>query len=133
MSAKSKHKGPLYDHPSFEVALWPYRTGSVVTVDVGYSDSTGRHRSRVAFWHLHLTRAELTGRCSDDVLRILCDSLVRRLESGAEDPADLTVGRENRSRRSPGAPLGATGGTVIQDPLPGLPADSGTPGGVDTV
>lgn len=133
MSSKAKPKGPLYDHPSFEVSLWPYRTGAVVEVGVGFSDGTGRHRSRIAYWHVDLTRGQLAGRTSDDVLRLLCDCLVRRLESGTEDPADYTVGRENRSRRSPGAPGGATGATVTQDCLPGLQPTLDTPGGVDTL
>jgi len=67
----------------------------------------------LARWHLRLTRADLAGHSTDDVLRAVIDRLVHRLDSTG-DPADY------RAAVGIGAPLGATGGTVTQDPLPGM-------------
>ncbi len=113
-------RGPVDPKTSLHVALYPWSGHSVITVDVGSSDSTGRHLSRLAYWHVELTRADLHGKSSDDVLRLLSECLLRRLEPGAGDPADQVAGRGSEQARGPGAPLGATGGTVTQDCLPGI-------------
>ena len=117
--SKAAH-GPVDPKPSLHVALYPWRESSVVTVDVGTSDSNGRHVSRIAYWHVELSRADLHGKSTDDVLRLLCECLVRRLKSGASDPADQVARSEPNAAAGPGAPLGATGGTVTQDCLPGI-------------
>ena len=117
--SKRAHE-PVDPKRSLHLSLLPWTGYSVVTVDVGTSDSTGRHLSRLAYWHVDLTRADLSGKSSDDVLRLLCECLLRRLESGARDPADQVAGRSASAAVGPGAPLGATGGTVTQDCLPGI-------------
>lgn len=113
-------RGPVDPKTSLHVTLQPWTGHSVVTVDVGSCDSTGRHVSRLAYWHVALTRSDLHGKSSDDVLRLLCQCLLRRLESGASDPADQVAGREQPTAVGPGAPVGATGATVTQDCLPGI-------------
>ena len=111
---KDKDVGrPLTDGRHFVVEYWPYTTHTVAEIIVAWRGSDGPHRSRLARWHLRLSRADLAGHSTDDVIRSLIDGLVRRLESGA-DPAD------HQSAVGPGAPLGATGGTVTEDTLPGL-------------
>lgn len=66
----------------------------------------------LARWHLRLTRADLAGHCTDDVIRAVLDRVMHHLDTPG-DPADY------RAAVGPGAPVGATGATVIQDPLPG--------------
>jgi hypothetical protein len=105
---------PLADGKHFVVEYWPYTTHTVAEIIVAWRGGDGPHRSRLARWHLRLSRADLAGHSTDDVLRILVNSLVRRLESGA-DPAD----RQAQAVGS-GVPLGTAGGTVTQDSLPGL-------------
>ena len=117
--AKSVHQ-PVDPKRSLHVNLYPWGSHSVVTVDISASDSTGRHVSRLAYWHVDLTRADLHGKSSDDVIRLLCECLLRRLESGPIDPADQVAISEDPKAEGPGAPLGATGGTVTQDCLPGI-------------
>ena len=111
---------PVDRKPSLAFTVYPWSAHSVVTVDVGHHDGTGRHVRRIAYWHLELSRAELSGHSTDHVLRLICLSVLRRLESGAVDPADQVARAGDSSAEGPGAPLGATGGTVTQDCLPGI-------------
>ena len=115
----SKRKGtsePVDSQRRISVTVWPYSTYSVATVDIGWRDGSGPCSSRLARWHLRLTRTDLAGHTTDDVLRVIVDCLVHRLESGP-DPADY------RAAVGPGAPLGATGGTVTTDPPEGQQPD----------
>jgi len=120
MSKQRPTREPVDGKPSISITLYPWVAHSVVTVDVSAHDSTGRHSSRLAYWHVNITRAELAGKSTDDVLRLLCERILRRLESGPSDPADQVAGRTESTAVGPGAPVGATGATVTQDCLPGL-------------
>ena len=117
MSRTKGTREPVDRQPSLSITIWPYVGYTVCTVDAGWRDGAGPHRSRLARWHLRLSRADLAGHTTDDVLRSLIDSLVRRLESGP-DPAD------HHAAVGTGAPLGATGGTVTTDPREGPQLDS---------
>lgn len=72
--------------------------------------------SSLVVWsgHLAVGRRDLTGKSPRDVSIMLGDELWRHLHDGYPntDSQPPAVG--------PGAPLGATGGTVPQDTLPGL-------------
>jgi hypothetical protein len=91
----------------------PWTTHTVVVVSLESRSRAGRSHSILARWHLRLTRADLAGHGTDDVLRAVLDRLLHRLDSGA-DPADYlaAVGL--------GVPVGTTGATVTTDTLPGL-------------
>lgn len=117
MSRSKGTREPADRQPSLSITFWPYTTHTVVTIDAGWRDGTGAHRSRLARWHIRLSRSDLAGHQTDDVLRSLVDGLVHRLESGA-DPADhvKAVGS--------GVPLGTTGGTVTTEHPAGAPTDS---------
>lgn len=118
---------------SLSVTVHPFTTHSVVTVDVGAHDRAGWHRSRIAQWHVRLTRADLAGHRTDDVVLAILGMVVHRLESGRFDPADWhATRRPSTTAVGPGAPAsGATG--AVQDPLPGAAADSSAPGSVGGV
>ena len=120
MARGQRKSEPADTKPSLAFTIYPWTTHSIVTVDVGHHDSTGRHVSRIAYWHLELSRADLAGQPTDDVLRLICKRLMRRLESGATDPADQVARGEESRPEAPEPPLGATGGTVTQDCLPGI-------------
>ena len=91
---------------SISLDVHPYTTHTVVTLSVASRGPAGVHRARLATWYVRLTRADLAGHTTDDVLRVVLERILHRLESGA-DPADYQA-----SAIGPGAPLGATGGTV---------------------
>lgn len=113
--ARSKRKKELADDQKrIVLSVFPYSGHSVCTIGIGYRDAAGVHDTRLAYWHLRLTRGDLAGHSTDDVLRAIVGALVRRLDDG-RDPAD-----QQTTAGGPGAPLGATGGTVPQDSLPGL-------------
>lgn len=113
----SKHKGNQSADPTgraLSLHFNPYTTHAVATVSVEWRDGAVRRSTHLGRFHLHVTRADLAGQPLHSVVAILVDSLLRRLEpNGLRDPADVTA-------VGPGAPLGATGGTVINVPLPGL-------------
>ena len=120
MTRKSTSKGPADAQKHLSITVYPWSTHSTVDVAVGWRDADGAHRSRLAYWHVRLTRADLAGHATDDVLRAILERILHRLDTAA-DPAD------RQSAVGPGAPLGATGGTVTTDPqgpgeptLPGL-------------
>lgn len=117
MSRTKGTREPADRQPSLSLTFWPYTSHTVVTIDAGWRDGTGAHRSRLARWHLRLSRTDLAGHKTDDVLCSLVNSLVHRLESGP-DPADHVkpVGS--------GVPLGTVGGTVTTEHLAGVQTDS---------
>jgi len=91
----------------------PWTTHTVAVLSLESRDSTGRSHSVLARWHLRLTRADLAGHSTDDVLRVVIDRLLHRLDSTG-DPADY------QAAVGIGVPVGTTGATVTQDPLPGM-------------
>jgi len=90
----------------------PWTTHTVVVISLESRSSAGRSHSVLARWHLRLTRADLAGHGTDDVLRAVLDRLLHRLDSSG-DPADYlaAVGL--------GVPLGTVGGTVTTEPPAG--------------
>lgn len=131
--ASSKIRKPVDDGPSIQLRCDPYVGHSVVTVVLRYRAGSSRADRRLAQWNVRLTRADLAGHSVDDVLLAVLGVVMRRLESGRTNPAKWDDdGRANPTAVGPGAPAsGATG--AVQYPLPGMPADSGTPGSVGTV
>lgn len=133
MSESKGAREPADRKPSLAFTIYPWKAHSIVTVDVGHHDSTGRHVRRIAYWHLELSRAELAGHSTDDVLRLICNGVLRRLESGAKDAGDQVAHGSDSDAAGPGAPDGATGRAVKQDCLPGTWPTPRTPGGIDSV
>lgn len=119
--------------PSISIKCEPYTGHSVVTVVL--STRRGRERAdyRLARWHVRLTRADLAGHNTRDVLLAVLAVVVQRLERGGSDPADWHAGASGSHEAvGSGAPAsGATG--AVQDSLPGLGADSPALGGLDLV
>lgn len=117
MSRTKGTRGPADAQRCISITAWPWTGSTDVVVAVGWRDAAGPHRSTLARWSLRLTRADLAGHSTDDVLRALLERVLHRLESGA-DPADhvKAVGT--------GAPLGATGGTVTTEHPADAPTDS---------
>lgn len=130
MSRTKKAAAPVDRKPSLSLTIYPWSWGSVITVDVGHHDSTGRHVSRIAYWHLELSRSELVGKSTNDVLRLLCERVLRRLESGPTDPADSVAVGPRHQAEGPGAPDGATGRAGIQGSLSGIQPTLDTGGGI---
>jgi len=95
----------------------PWTTHTVVVVSLESRGSNGRSHSVLARWHLRLTRADLAGHGTDDVLRAVLDRLLHRLDSTG-DPADY------QAAVGIGVPVGTTGATVTTDSLEGALADS---------
>ena len=119
MSAKRATREPADTKPSLRVEFWPWRTYTVATVDVGYRDGAGVHRSRLCYLHLRLSRSDLSGLTGDDVLRTLCLSLLRGIES--RDPANRYSTGKVTGRPEASAPLeGPQGEDIPKTALPGL-------------
>lgn len=119
MSSSNKSRKPADDAPRLAITFWPWRTYTVATVDVGYRDNDGVHRSRLCYLHLRLSRADLAGLAGDDVLRTLCHSLLRGVES--RDPANRYSTGKVTARPEASAPLeGPQGEDPTQTALPGL-------------
>ena len=119
MSKQKASREPADTKPSLRVEFWPWRTYTVATVDVGYRDGAGIHRSRLCYLHLRLSRADLAGLTGDDVLRTLCLSLLRGVES--RDPANRYSTGKVTTRPEAPAPLeGPQGEDHTQAALPGL-------------
>ena len=120
MSRTKGSREPVDQQSSLSLTLYPWTTHTVAEVDLGWRRDGATHRSRLAYWHLDVTRADLAGRATDDVIRILVDGLLRHLD-GSHDPADAyAVAAASDTGEATGAPLGAMGGTVTQDSLPGI-------------
>lgn len=113
MSSIKGSRVPVDSQKGLILDVRPYTTHTIVSVAIDWRDQSGRHHSPLASWHLRLTRADLAGHSTDDVLRAVFTRILRRMESGRQDPAD-------RQAEGSGAPLGAGGGTVTEDTLPGL-------------
>jgi len=113
MAGKPKGREPVDPLRTLRLEVVPWTTHSVVVISLESRNATGRSHSVLARWHIRLTRADLAGHRTDDVIRAILVRLLHRLDSPG-DPADriAAVG--------PGAPVGATGATVTQDRLPGL-------------
>lgn len=114
MASKASKRKPADDQKRIFLEVFPYAGHAVCTVGLGYRDAGGVHRTRLAYWHLRLTRGDLAGRATDDVLRAIVKAIVQRLDDGP-DPAD-----RQSTGGAPGVPLGTAGGTVTEDTLPGL-------------
>ena len=112
-------KEPVDRQPCLKVEFWPWRDYTVATVDVGYRDHSGTHRSRLCYLHLRLSRGDLAGLSGDAVLRTLCLSLLRGVES--RDPANTYAAARPLTRPAAPAPLeGPQGDEIPQTALPGL-------------
>jgi len=112
MSAAKRTRVTPDEIKTLRIDVVPWTTHTVVVVSLESRNAGGRSHSVLARWHLRLTRADLAGHGTDDVLRAVLDRLLHRLDSSA-DPADYlaAVGI--------GVPVGTTGATVTNDPLPG--------------
>lgn len=113
MSRSKGTREPADACKSISIQAWPWSSHTVVVVAVHSRGPAGRSDSTIARWHLRLSRGDLAGHTTDDVLRVLIERVLLRLDA-EPDPADFSAAV------GPGAPLGATGGTVTPDPLPGL-------------
>lgn len=118
--------------PELRLSVSPYDGHSVVTVVISTRSGSQRIDRRLARWHVRLTRADLAGHNTRDVLAVVLGMVMHRLEQPSGDPADWHATRPNRAAVGPGAPDGATGRAWTQDRLPGMSADSDTPGGLDS-
>ena len=119
MSGTRSAREPVDRKPSVSIEFWPWSTYTVATVDVGYRDRSGVHRSRLAYLHLRLSRSDLAGIAGDDVLRTLCLGLLRGIES--RDPANRYSTGQVTDRPQASAPLeGPQGEEIQQTALPGL-------------
>lgn len=90
----------------------PWTTHTVAVLSLESRSASGRSHSVLARWHLRLTRADLAGHSTDDVLRAVIDRLMHRLDSTG-DPADY------QAAVGIAVPLGTTGGTVTTEPPEG--------------
>jgi hypothetical protein len=123
MTGKRSTREPVDAMRTLRLEVVPWTTHTVAVLSLESRSAAGRSHSVLARWHLRLTRADLAGHSTDDVLRAVIERLLHRLDS-AGNPADYlaAVGI--------GIPLGITGGTVTTDsgrgvadpqpPLPGL-------------
>lgn len=114
MDAHDQRVRPTEDAHWIIYAFYPWDEYTEAVIDLrSLVDGVGRS---VIVWrgHLPLGRGDLRGRSPRDVAIMLGDELWRHVHPGdpTPGPQDPAVG--------PGAPLGATGGTVPQDTLPGL-------------
>jgi hypothetical protein len=119
MSKTSSTKGVQDDLKYLTLSFQPFTTHTVATLVSGSSRSGGPVDRFLARWHLSITRADLAGHSTSDALHVLVDMVVHRLRTGG-DPADRYATDSDAQPVGSGAPLGATGGTVGQDSLPGL-------------
>ena len=131
MTGKKREPADPAGLPALSIALQPFTGHSVVTVVISHREGSTRVDRRLARWHVPLTRSDLAGRTTDDVLITVLGVVLHRVKQHANaipnaiygDPADHTA-------VGPGAPAsGATG--AVQYPLPGDWPTPGTPGGVD--
>ena len=133
MTGKKRESADPAGLPSIHLEISPYSGHTICTVSIDTRAGGQRVHTRLARWSFSVTRSDLAGHSTDDVLHVIMAMVMHRIESGRTDPGLWTSdGYPNPTAVGPGAPAsGATG--AVQDPLPGLPADSGTPGGVDTI
>jgi len=117
MPAAKRSREPADEMRTLRLEVVPWTTHTVCVVSLESRNSAGRSHSVLARWHLRLTRADLAGHSTDDVLRAVIERVLHRLQS-AGDPADY------RAAVGLGVPLGTTGGTVTTDSPAGGCADS---------
>jgi hypothetical protein len=123
MTRTTRLREPVDEMRTLRLEVVPWTTHTVCVVSLESRSAAGRSHSVLARWHLRLTRADLVGHSTDDVLRVVLDRVLHRLDS-VGNPADYlaAVGL--------GVPVGTTGATVTTDsgrgaadpqpPLPGL-------------
>ena len=120
MSNLKGSREPVDRQTSVRLTFYPWTSHTVAQVDLGWRDHDGAHRAPLAYWHLDVTRADLAGRKTDDVIRLFVDGLLRHLD-GADDPADQVAHRTEPSGVAASAPLeGPQGEAPTQAALPGL-------------
>ena len=117
MTTNHKNREPVDAIKTLRLEVVPWTTHTVVVVSLESRNAAGRSHSVLARWHLRLTRADLAGHSTDDVLRAVIERLLHRLDSTG-NPADY------QAAVGIGVPLGTTGGTVTTDPPVGVSADS---------
>jgi len=117
MSRTSGTRDAKTEIKTLKIEVVPWTTHTVAVLSLESRSASGRSHSVLARWHLRLTRADLAGHSTDDVLRAVIERVLHRLQS-AGDPADY------RAAVGLGVPLGTTGGTVTTDSPAGGCADS---------
>jgi len=112
MSRTKGSREPADEMRTLRLEVVPWTTHTVCVVSLESRNAAGRSHSVLARWHLRLTRADLAGHSTDDVLRAVIERVLHRLQSTG-DPADhiAAVGIA--------VPLGTTGGTVTTEPPAG--------------
>ena len=108
------------DKRRIEVTVAPLTGHSVVTVVISTRDGSSRIDRRLARWHINLTRADLAGHSTDDVLLAVLGMVMHRIEHHRADPADRQAEAHTNAAVGPGAPDGATGRVGKQDTLPAV-------------
>lgn len=108
MSRTKGTRDPASEIKTLRLEVVPWTTHTVCVVSLESRSASGRSHSVLARWHLRLTRADLAGHGTDDVLRAVIERVLHRL-NGSGDPADFlaAVGIA--------VPLGTTGGTVTTE------------------
>jgi hypothetical protein len=119
MARSTKPKGPVSEQRTLHLTYSPRATHTVATVALTSRGPDGREWCELARWHLRVTTADLAGHSTSDVLRLLLERVLHRLESQG-DPADYERTQDHPTAVGPGVPLGTTGGIVGSTPLPGL-------------
>ena len=122
MARSPSRRDPVDEQRTLRLEVVPWTTHTVCTVSLESRSAAGRSHSVLARWHIRLTRADLAGHSTDDVLRTVLERVLHRLESKG-DPADY------RAAVGIGVPLGTTGGTVTTYfPAGGLADSTPLPG-----
>ena len=120
MSISKGTREPVDRQTRIVVTLIPSTTHTVAEVALGWRRRGGVDLGRIAYWHIDVTRADLAGRNTDDVLRLLLDGVLRHLD-GAHDPADQVAHGTDISGAAAPPPLeGPQGEDPQQTALPGL-------------
>lgn len=111
-------KHPVADMKAthIELRFYPYahETQAVLVLARGLGDRASRVRVWAGF--LPCRRSALRGMGTGQVAFLLAGLLRDALD--AEDERTIAAARDSGSAGGLGIPLGITGGTVIQDPLP---------------
>jgi hypothetical protein len=133
MSRSKGPREPADPRKHITITAYPWVGHTVIAAVLEWSDSGGRRSVRLGYWDVSLQRSDLAGRHPLDVIRLICDSLVRRLES--EPPVVFHAYKDasdNPTAVGPGAPAsGATG--AVHMPPGGIATDSPMLPGLDTV
>jgi len=99
-----------------ELHFYPYRDDTQAALVL--ATGLGGRSSRLRLWAglLPSTRASLAGLRPSQLARVLCGELLAGLDDADADRAAIPDSTDTAV--GPGAPVGATGATVIQDELP---------------